>query len=737
MFGEHYPEAAEHLNAAISTHYRLAQLWEQHLASGLVEEYAVTDPDGSGRIVVSARWPEGARAELTEAFRECLNQLWATLDSLVQETVVGLSIRQRSAEPDRPRFFPLAESADGYAALLDESCLDGILVRQQRLITDCQPFREPPAAPTGQRVHAGIAQLHHWTTFLDDGALLGAWVTPVAPEIEITDLTQLLAFEIAQPGPLDEETVVATYQVVTGIQVVARTGSYLDLALPRGFRPTDGDDTFNRRVKATIDAVILFAHCFANLMSQVGPIRRVSNAEHPTPSWLAAEQAPQRWPPEVLDALAGSELGIGLIRSAQELVFLLMTPDGIFERRIQPATALNPNVVSGTAAEMATHNAAATWGLPDFVLLPKADHMGSRNREISDGLIVAGDRGIVLQVKNRAASSNDVDKETSWIDKKVAQAARQVHGTVRRLCAGAVEMTNGRDRLVQIRGSAIDWVGVVIVDHPDPPTESALQDHSRGAIPVVTLLRRDWEFLFDQLRSTRQVVDYLHRVGGPCPTLGGEPERYFELARADLEAEPDPPDPGLAGEHRSAPLLPMAPAGHDNDQAHGMIRILMEDIANSPYDGDEYERLEVLAAIDRLPVAHRTELGELLLGELLTARDPYSEEIRWRFRSYRRSLHIPQLGFGVCSTLNETTREAFRSWVLLRHHERGTTTELTNAVTVGVLLTPRSDGLRDWDTTLLAVRGDPYLDEEQLVHSRLLWDPDGPTSWPVNCSEQA
>ncbi|OJY41570.1 hypothetical protein [Pseudonocardia sp. 73-21] len=734
MLGEHYPEAAEHLTAAISAHHRVAKLWEEHLGSGLVEEHAATDPDGSGRIIVSARWPEGARAELTEAFRECLNELWATLDSLVQETVAGLSIRRRSTEPDRPRFFPFADSADGYAALLEESCLDGILRSQQRLITDCQPFREPPPAPTAQRVRTGIAQLLDWTTLLDDDALVGAWVTPVEPEIEVSDPEQLLAFEIAPPGPLDEEMAVATYRVARGKHVAARTGSYVDLALPHGFQPTDGDDTFDRRMKATIAAVTLFAQCFANLMSQVGPIRRVSDAKHPD-TWIAAEQTPQRWSREELDALARSELGVGLVHGTQELIFLLTTPDGIFERRIPPATPLNPNVISGTAAEMATHNAAATWGLPDFVLLPKADHAGSRNREISDGLVLAGDRGIVLQVKNRAAATGDVDKETSWIDKKVAQAARQIHGTVRRLCASRVEMTNGRDRLVQVHGSTIDWVGAVIVDHPDPPSGLASQDHRRGTTRVVTLLRRDWEFLFDQLRSTRQVIDYLHRVGGPCPKLGGEPERYFELARADLEAEPDPPDPRLDGEHRSAPLLPMAPAGHDNnDQAHGIIRIMLEDIANSTFEGEEHERIEVLAAIDRLPVAHRTELGGLLLSELLTTRDQPSEETRWRFRSYRRGLDVPQLGFGVCSALNDTTPAAFRSWVMLRHHERGTTAELENALTVGVLLTPCSDGLREWETTLLAIRGDPDLDEEELAQSRLLWDRDGPTSLPTNRS---
>ncbi|WP_328842929.1 hypothetical protein [Streptomyces sp. NBC_00258] len=35
-----------------------------------------------------------------------------------------------------------------------------------------------------------------------------------------------------------------------------------------------------------------------------------------------------------------------------------------------------------------------------------------------------------------------------------------------------------------------------------------------------------------QLRSTHAVVGYLHRVGTSAPVLGGEPERYYELAAA-------------------------------------------------------------------------------------------------------------------------------------------------------------------------------------------------------------
>jgi hypothetical protein len=54
------------------------------------------------------------------------------------------------------------------------------------------------------------------------------------------------------------------------------------------------------------------------------------------------------------------------------------------------------------------------------------------------------------------------------------------------------------------------------------------------------LLRRDWEFLFEQLKSTRAVLGYLERVAGEAWELGREAARYFRLAQADEAAEPSP-----------------------------------------------------------------------------------------------------------------------------------------------------------------------------------------------------
>jgi hypothetical protein len=67
--------------------------------------------------------------------------------------------------------------------------------------------------------------------------------------------------------------------------------------------------------------------------------------------------------------------------------------------------------------------------------------------------------------------------------------------------------------------------------------------------------------------------------------LGTEAVRYDELAAADAEAAAQPTTPEYdryAGQRRSVPLLPAVPAGIEDNEAHGIVRILCEDIATSP-----------------------------------------------------------------------------------------------------------------------------------------------------------
>ncbi|MGH3972441.1 MAG: hypothetical protein ACRDS9_03830, partial [Pseudonocardiaceae bacterium] len=638
------------------------------------------------------------------------------------------SVRQRLRNPERPRYFPMADSEEGLKALLDEFCLDGVLTRQSEMVIDCQPFWGVHDDDRIQRFRTGLRVLLEWTSYLDGGSMVGAWITPIKPQLHVTPPVVIQSLEPSSPGELVDNRDVARYTLSgyeVGIDVFGQAGSYIDLGFADGYQPATDEDTFDQRLNLVIDVVTRFVVSFEWLADQVPGSRRLIASPGHVHTWTDASASPRLWTDEELEGVTSSDFGFGIVSDDDQHTLLVSTEHGVFERSIPAATPLNRYAPRGPAAERATQDAAATWGLPDFVMSPMVERKGPGVREISDGLIITGDRGLVVQVKSRDAAPGSAEREASWLTKKIAEGGRQVDGTARRLSSKTTTMVNGRGRTVDLDGAIIAWTGVVIIDHPSPPCEYQLPELGTR-IPTVVLLRRDWEFLFHQLRSSRAVIDYLARVSGSTGRLGAEPERYYELAAADANAEPSPLDPaiGALGTQVSVPLLPAEPAGSDDDEAHGMVRIMCEDIANVRLDSDnEANRLRVLSAIDELPVGHRSELGRLLLDGLEKARHVDQGTTSWQFRTFRSGKLDAQLGFGVCSVLNEVTHAAFRSWLLLRHHERGVSGgDLDTLTSIGVLLTPRSDGYREWDTTTMAVTGDPELTEEELHNSRALWN---------------
>jgi len=729
MIAELYPEASQHLKAAREAKATMASTWGSYLDAGLNDVEVLTHPDGRGRITVRADWPVEARETLTNLFKVCTSELWACLDSLVSESVAMFSVLKRPRAPERPRFFPIADSEEGFNALLEESCLGGVLQRQFQMVLDCQPFRSVPADEAIERFRIGLRQLLDWTLRLESGAQVGAWVTPIDPELRVEPPTRVLHLEVLAPGALDTERDVAHYGLANYSRqgnVSGKAGSYVDLAFPDGFSPTSVQDTFDQRLNLTIDVVERFVISFAWLADTTPSSKRIRiDSNQPIPSvWVEASQSSRRWSDAELTALKHSDIGLGIVSDTDQLTLLVATADGVYERIIPDASPLRGHAKRGIAAESAARDAAATWGLPDFVIEPRIERTGSGVREISDGLLLVGDHGLIVQVKSRDADSGMPGREASWLTKKIAEGARQADGTARRLSSKTTDMVNGRGRTVAVNEGNVRWTGVVIIDHPSPPDNYRIENLV-SRIPIVVLLRRDWEFLFNQLRSTRAVIGYLERVEGSTPLLGGEPERYYELAAADAAAEPSKIEPAAfgRGELRSVPLLPAAPAGSDDDEAHGMVRIMCEDIATVHLDNrTETDRLQVLAAIDGLPVGHRTDLGRFLLDGLHDARQADPEGVFWKMRTFRATAGEPQLGFAVCSKFTELTRQAFISWLLLRHHERRDLHTSTDAVSIGVLLTPRGDGLRDWDTTMAAVTGELGLSEEELHRSRALWN---------------
>jgi hypothetical protein len=402
-------------------------------------------------------------------------------------------------------------------------------------------------------------------------------------------------------------------------------------------------------------------------------------------------------------------------------LLIFSTPDRVLARGIPAPLSLRRDLAHGYAAELATHDAATVWGLPDFVFTAAEPRSGPGSRELGDGLLIVGELGIVLQVKSREHPSGDSARETRWLEKKTAQALRQGAGTIRRLRMGPEKLTNRRGRTIELDATQMRWLTVVVLDHADPPAQTTPPTDPKA----VVMLRRDWQFVFDQLKSTHAVADYCRRVAGEAIELGEEPTRYYELADADTRAQPGNLAAQLiaAGRQVSKPMLPLAPAASEDLEAHLLVRHIFEAIALSPPgEFEEADRLRVLAELDRLPVSHREDVGRFLLDAMDEVAATSAGETVWKMRSMRGPAGGAHLVYAASSAPHgEMIQDLFGLWVRVRHGEmleaRG---DFEQLVTVGILLTPRG-GFERWDTTLAAISGDPELTDQERDVAKELW----------------
>jgi hypothetical protein len=410
-----------------------------------------------------------------------------------------------------------------------------------------------------------------------------------------------------------------------------------------------------------------------------------------------------------------------------EIMLILETETGFILRNIPAATALRSDLGVGDSAEEAVRHAATAWGLPDFVFRPSVLQQGPGVREIGDALLIVGHVGAVVQVKAREAVREE-HHEVAWLNKRVTKAASQALRTLRTLARETPRrLTNERGRSIEIRGRDIDWVPVVIVDHHKPPTRWRPPAAIAGA--VVVLLRRDWDFLFEQLMSTDAVIRYLHRIS-PLGNvaLGEEAVRYCELAQADFEAPPNELDPNLIGRGRrvSHPLLPRGPAGHDVVENHRVLRQIMEDIAcvEHPDTVDPFLVIRALAALDETPVSFRSDLGSDLLMWLADVQEVADPGLsRWRHRVVRTPQR-PQVVFSCTGTYSELTAASWQAYVVLRHHQLlASVPSPHDQWTVGVLLTPRNGDGRDRDTTFAVMQGASGLTSNDVQRLEAVWGP--------------
>jgi hypothetical protein len=248
--------------------------------------------------------------------------------------------------------------------------------------------------------------------------------------------------------------------------------------------------------------------------------------------------------------------------------------------------------------------------VPDFVYVPDIVAKGSGSREVGDGLLVAGERGLIVQVKSRdrdAARSDDLAKAERWCRKHAAKAVRQGEGTRRLLSTGGVRAVSLRG-YARVLGLAGKWPIVSIIDHPlDPPVAFD------GPSDALYISLQDWLQLHGMVRSTLGLITYVDRAlsSGVRVPLGGEWKRYRELAAADLRWASFSPT--------AVPVLPTEPLDPNDRFAADLFSELMDLVADSSSLGwDPEHYLRFIERLDRTPTLARVQIGRKMIETFQT-----------------------------------------------------------------------------------------------------------------------
>lgn len=156
--------------------------------------------------------------------------------------------------------------------------------------------------------------------------------------------------------------------------------------------PVDVNDGLSQRT----NHLLLIARTFSRMMSRStdleelrraagGPVQDRVHVE-PAAPWGDVDFAAMPDGPDIARAMERSDIGIGTLTDPDGAVSVLVESGGqVFSRPLPPALPLAAELAVGIAAEQASLQAAASWGLPDFVFDPKVVDKGNSSREIGDG----------------------------------------------------------------------------------------------------------------------------------------------------------------------------------------------------------------------------------------------------------------------------------------------------------------------------------------------------------------
>lgn len=265
----------------------------------------------------------------------------------------------------------------------------------------------------------------------------------------------------------------------------------------------------------------------------------------------------------------------------------------------------------GQLAEGRARDLAARLGVPDFVYMPSGVTKGASTREVSDGLLVAGGRGLILQVKSReprAAARDRLTRAESWMRKKAAEAVAQAAGSRRRLARGGDVLFTSMRGFERTLPSGVTWPAVVILDHPGVASVELPPE-----VNTMFITLSDWETLHERLRSTDAVIDYVHRCvdSGLQPPVGLEHLRYDRIAAVDAAYASGP---------RALARVPDQPLRDEEQFAVSVFDELVEKVADPENEGWSDDYVQVVELLDRQPILLRVVIGEKMIRTFRNAR---------------------------------------------------------------------------------------------------------------------
>lgn len=745
--GQIFAVARAHLTRARAERDQVNKLWNSMRAHGPFSAWVETPEPLIRELWCSFQPDRDLQRQADRAMASFLREIKDALDACVLAAATAVCRPIGAVDPEVHKM-PLLSDPSEFDSLPSLGQLRGLRPDQIRALRVVQPFAgrlEKDSARSIARdmahLAAGLEALRAWEASRGESKLFTAWASEANPVPALPGGIPIQEVEVDPAGPLHRPKRLARFVLPNGLSHASFSGNpnvSFDVILNTAPWPIDPDDNFAQRSHGL---VVIARHLIEGLERSVSDPYRVDllrALDRDVPAekvdtWLPVHFSTSEEEADVRAAIAESERGLATYVNGDGTLVYLRTASGsgVVGREIAPARDLLEASQDGVAVEEAVRAVAGIWGLPDFVLRPKVFRKGTGVRELGDGTILAGPRGISLQVKARGVTGDTPERAARWMLKNAATGLRQARGTIRTVLQDpAVELENLRGRSVTMRGRSIAWVPVVVLDHPNPPPTGVVPAADNKG-PSLVITRRDWEFLWDQLRSATAIVDYVHRVADEDEPLelGAETNRYLDLAEKDAQsAAPHLPSwiQEAGAEHTSLPLLPHDPVASADRFGHAIFQRVLEDIARTDFTGDETERTTLLSYIDRVAVGARAGLGRLLLRRLIQCAEAVPQAHRVEHRTMFMDEGSLQITFTTMSTLTDYHQEIYRSWLLLRRQDFLQKAGALGPVypwTVGVLLTPRPDGPRPWDTTMLATNGPPSYDAAEYERMTELFKP--------------